>query len=385
MTATRLLFDVPLDAAQGDELGRHVYFLDERIEAFSFVRGRAGEVLGIELSAPADAHDEIRSRLLELAATEAVRGPRMPRRVLWELPGRPARDVLDGLVDAGAAFRSGPGQVAVGGPVLKAMRAFDAVLLGLITRYGAVEYRYPTLLPTPVIERSGYLDAFPRFAMFVARLRADLGVYTRFAERAPRGRELLALTDGAEHCLPPTMCFHTYHQFSGRRLSGPVVVTARGKAFRFESRYEHGLDRLWDFTIRETVFLGERAEVRERQAAFMEDVRKLLGALGLQASCEVAHDPFFADTDPRVVALQIATESKREVRMPVGDGRSVAVASFNYADDRFTRRFSITSPDGTPPKSACAGFGLERLAYAFLCQYGLDERSWPPLLDASRP
>ncbi|MEO3787210.1 hypothetical protein ABGB12_28120 [Actinocorallia sp. B10E7] len=365
-------------------MGKYVYFLDERIETFTLVKGRAGEVLGIELSAPANAHEEIRRKLLRVVSTEIVRQLDVPRRTLWEIPGRPARDVLDELVDSGAAFRSGPGQVAVGGPLLKAMRAFDAVLLGLVAGYGAVEYRYPTLLPMSVIDQCGYLDAFPRFAMFVSRLRADIDVYARFAELTPRGRDLLALTDGAAHCLPPTMCFHTYHQFAGRRLAETAVVTSRGKAFRFESRYEHGLDRLWDFTIRETVFLGDRTAIRDRQAALMEDVRELLGALGLRASCEVANDPFFADADPRVIALQIVAESKREVRMPIGDDRSVAVASFNYADDHFTRRFDITAPEGTHLKSACVGFGLERLAYAFLCQYGLDEQTWPPLIGEFR-
>ena len=33
--------------------------------------------------------------------------------------------------------------------------------------------------------------------------------------------------------------------------------------------------------------------------------------------------------------------------------------------------------------SGCAGFGIERLVYAFLCQYGMDQGSWPPAVAAA--
>ena len=39
--------------------------------------------------------------------------------------------------------------------------------------------------------------------------------------------------------------------------------------------------------------------------------------------------------------------------------------------------YGIHLPDGRHAESACMGFGLERWAYAFLAQKGLDRSRWP--------
>ncbi|HEY5393797.1 MAG TPA: hypothetical protein VIL16_00195, partial [Trebonia sp.] len=293
------------------------------------------------------------------------------------------------LVASGSAFRSAQGQVAIGGPMLTALEFLDARLRDLACSYGAVEYRYPTLLPTSVIESCGYLDSFPHLIMFVSRLRGNAGEYERFgaARRGGAAVEDVALrfARDAGHCLPPTMCFHTYHQYAGRRLAAGsnAVVTSRGKAFRFESRYARGLERLWDFTLRETVFLGSRDFVRSSRRRMMDDVRALLEDLGLAACCTVGNDPFFAQPGRGTkIALQVLAETKYELRMPLDDRRTVAVGSFNYADDFFTNRFDIRYDDGSAARTGCVGFGLERLAYAFLCQHGLDPRAWPAAVGA---
>jgi seryl-tRNA synthetase len=54
------------------------------------------------------------------------------------------------------------------------------------------------------------------------------------------------------------------------------------------------------------------------------------------------------------------------------------VGSFNFHERFFGESFGITSAGGEGPvHTACAGFGLERFAYAFLCQHGLDPSGWP--------
>jgi hypothetical protein len=54
------------------------------------------------------------------------------------------------------------------------------------------------------------------------------------------------------------------------------------------------------------------------------------------------------------------------------------VASFNFHERFFGESFGITLPDGvTTPFSGCAGFGLERFAFALVCQHGVDVEQWP--------
>jgi len=39
---------------------------------------------------------------------------------------------------------------------------------------------------------------------------------------------------------------------------------------------------------------------------------------------------------------------------------------------------NIRLPDGTPAHTGCVAFGLERIAFAYLAQFGFDQTRWPP-------
>jgi seryl-tRNA synthetase len=70
-------------------------------------------------------------------------------------------------------------------------------------------------------------------------------------------------------------------------------------------------------------------------------------------------------------------ELKYELRLNVDQERTIAAASFNFHENYFGEAFRIAHSDQTAIATGCVGFGLERLVYAFLCQYGLDESKWP--------
>jgi hypothetical protein len=144
------------------------------------------------------------------------------------------------------------------------------------------------------------------------------------------------------------------------------------------------LERLWDFTIREVVLIGGRNEVIAARGRFMHTVLALAERLGLAGTAQVANDPFFGapDTPARILSQRLLS-LKYELRLPVAADRDIAVGSFNLHDDVFGTAFDIrhgggSGHDGAPvARSACAGFGLERLAYAFLWQHGTDPAGWP--------
>lgn len=390
---TRIPLLAPLPDALAGELAKRIYFVSDTITGFSLVRS-GGEITAVDVTTRApDTADpgELARKLHVVVANDLLGQRQLEPKVVWRAaaPGR-ARDVFDELLDMGAAAEAGEGQIALGEPVLSLMDHLDGAIRDLVTaEFDAREYRYPTLLPAGALRRTGYVESFPQLLMFVSRLHGDVDSYRGFLDSLEAGGDLSgalhAHGGGFDHCLPPTMCFHTYHQYADRPLPSPsLVVTARGKSFRHESRYRRSLERLWDFTIREIVFLGPPGFVLDSRTRLMERTYALMESLGLGGRCEVAGDPFFLGDGTAARAWsQRLLELKYELRLPLDDEaadsgpRDVSVASFNYHEQLFGSSFGILDAAGAPVFSGCAGFGLERLAYAFLCRHGADPARWP--------
>jgi seryl-tRNA synthetase len=383
----RLAHPIPIDLA--DELSRRVYFVDDRITGFSPVL--AGDlVMGLRVTTdrPVTAA-ELAAKVDLMVVSDLLGRLATPEVVRWRSvrSDPPARPVFDDMLHKGLAIVTGDGQVAVAKPVLDLMDRLDALLAGIArTELSATEYRYPTLISTQALRRSGYVTSFPQHLMYTTRLRADIHNYRDFLAEAGTTadftRTVLAHSDTVDLCLPPTMCYHTFQQFADGRLpTAEMTVTARGKSFRFEGRYHAGLERLWDFTIREIVFLGSKDFAASSQDRMRRLAGDLMDALDLTGHCEVANDPFFGDAQTgTTISAQRLLERKHELRLAVAPDRTIAVGSFNIHDGLFSTSFAIEQPDGSPAYSACVGFGLERMAYAVLCQHGLDRAGWPEVL-----
>lgn len=382
--------DQPIAAGLADELARRIYFVDERILGFELIV-RDTEVRAIRLRTGPDEDVDILATKLRRAVAQEVDAQLPAKNIRRWTSVRGADDnvrpAFNDLVSAGFALPAGEGQVAVAGPVLALMDRLDALIARIaMTNFGATEYRYPTLVPTEALAGSGYLTSFPHHVMFTSRLPADLDGYRAYIEDvehgADPGRSALARCVDGSYCLPPTMCYHTFQQLRATTLATPTLaVTARGKSFRYESRYATGMERLWDFTIRETVLFGSGQHVQAELDRFLETITALFDSLGFAGHCELATDAFFAGPESAASASsQRLLQLKFEVRLTVAPGRTIAVGSFNLHGTHFGTTFEIGLPRGDITHSACTGFGLERLAYAVLCQFGLSENDWPEAL-----
>ncbi|WP_229074960.1 hypothetical protein [Actinoplanes sp. DH11] len=388
---TRIALATPVPEDLAEEVAKRVYFVSDVITGFSLVHSQ-GHITAVDVTTSTAADPghtaELTRKLNQVIATDVAGQRHLPPRVIWRNDGSgTVRDVFDDLVARGVAFETGEGQIAVGEPFLSLMDVLDARLLALVKeQFTAQDVRYPTLIGSDVLRRTGYLGSFPQLVMFVSRLHDDTDAYTGFLDAIGTDGSLSQAwrTHGGDidYCLPPTMCFHTYQQFTERQLPSPsTTVTARGKSFRFESRYRRSLERLWDFTIREVVFLGSRDFVLDARTRLMDSTYTLLDSLGLGGRCEVANDPFFlAGADS--TWSQRLLEAKYELRLPLDDSRDVAVGSFNFHDQHFASAFGIRCAADEPAFTSCAGFGLERLTYAFLCRHGVEPAGWPAALRA---
>ena len=71
-----------------------------------------------------------------------------------------------------------------------------------------------------------------------------------------------------EACLSPAACYHIYHLHQNRSIPAGRTVACRVRQMLPGRRWKTShLRRLWDFTMREIVFMGMRDDVlREREA-----------------------------------------------------------------------------------------------------------------------
>ncbi|MDX1437704.1 MAG: hypothetical protein R3335_12890, partial [Anaerolineales bacterium] len=184
---------------------------------------------------------------------------------------------------------------------------------------------------------------------------------------------------GVEALLSPAVCYHLYFSLADKELpGGSLAATATGSCFRYESYNLKSLERLWDFTMQEVIFVGDKDFVLTNRAAGRERMSEFFGELGLAYRVESANDPFFIGEYSQQTAFQSAFELKYEIRarIPHRDG-TLAIGSYNYHQNFFGRNLNIRLPDGSPAHTGCVAFGLERTAYAFLAQFGLEPEKWP--------
>src|SRR5690606_37922197 len=123
------------------------------------------------------------------------------------------------------------------------------------------------------------------------------------------------------------------------------AFTAVGRCARWESTNMTGLDRLWEFTMREIVFVGAEGWVRDRRERAMAAVGELIAAWELDCAIESATDPFFAPMYATKSFWQSQGDLKYEMRLavePTGDEpRTISAGSFNLHEGFFGETFDI--------------------------------------------
>jgi hypothetical protein len=164
--------------------------------------------------------------------------------------------------------------------------------------------------------------------------------------------------------------------------------------FRYESRNLVGLDRLWEFNVRELVFVGSEAHVADCRKRVLPVIGELAEIFDLECRIETASDPFFATVSAARTFWQRAQEVKNEIMLtiepgPAGARRELACGSINLHGKFFGDRFDIGVADGgvanggagdgtaATAATACVGLGIERWVLAAFSQHGFAPERWP--------
>jgi seryl-tRNA synthetase len=263
------------------------------------------------------------------------------------------------------------------------INSFEDIFLDLASSFDAAPYRFPTLIPASYLERVGYFRAFPHSLSFVTHLREDLDAIDNFSEQAACDDHGLNVPldsfSRIQTLLSPAVCYHLYFALADRPLpGGRLAATAVGNCFRYEAINLTSLERMWNFTMREIIFVGDKDFVLNNRELARQRMANDFEKMQLAYRVESANDPFFIGEFRKQAAFQSAFQLKFEIRARLPFNNStLAVGSYNYHQDFFGRNLNITLPDGSPAHTGCVAFGLERMAFAFLSQFGLDSKGWP--------
>ena len=298
-----------------------------------------------------------------------------------DLPSSFRADPHPLLEEQGEIVLLGRGRYGLGPKLVALIEYFDLRVRQMATTFQAGAHTFPSLIGADVLDRCRYLRNFPSSLNLVSHLREDHAILQEFARSVRWDGEQLACDrnsmSGIECLLSPSVCFHWYMWLRDSKLAEPRVVTALGKCFRYESSNLTGLERLWDFQMREIIFVGPAEFVLANRSSLVDLSVNFLDELGMAYEITTATDPFFVDSYAVQAAYQQGFELKFELLAPLPySGKKLAVGSINYHQDFFGRSFAIDT-DAGPAHTGCIGFGYERLALAFLAQHGINEKNWP--------
>jgi len=292
----------------------------------------------------------------------------------------PVEEVLDALRCSGQLWEVAPGLVGLRGPALHLLQRIEERVAVLARGAAEEEWRVPPALSFDSLARSQYFASFPQWLTVASHLSADPAVLERVAAAEDPGLEVREAVTPPKVALAPAVCYHAYAGLSERTIDAGRRITLQSTCWRHEGERLCPLERGWAFTMREVVCVGAPEDVARFLEQGLTRITGLAGELGLSIRLEEASDPFFAPTARGRALLQRVKGLKREVMVPLGGGRDLAVASLNDHEVHFGEAFHLRLPGGEPASSACVAFGLERLLLAVLVQHGLDAAAWPAAL-----
>jgi seryl-tRNA synthetase len=384
----RLFFESAIHDELVAELEKGAAYAAASLRHFQVTSDRRGADVDCVEGAEDEVTEKVRRYVNAMVATFRSLGePEELARGVRQDDGPIASDALAELERRRWVRPLGRGQIGLAGGAV-ALRRFldDAVRHVARTRFSAQDEDYPALIDPDVLVRCGYFSSFPHSVCLVSHLTEDFDAIEAFRAANTESTSLRVPDPAAlthhDAALRPAVCLPVYRALEGTTLpEGGLCVTTEGKAFRYESRNLEGMHRLWDFSMREIVFVGPARVVEERRAGVVEALSLLMRDWDMAFRLVSASDPFFATVRGTKALWQRSRGLKYEMLVDVGSGAgSIAAGSINMAGAIFGHAFGIRTHDGEIATTACVGFGLERLVLALFSQHGFEPTRWPVAL-----
>jgi seryl-tRNA synthetase len=264
------------------------------------------------------------------------------------------------------------------GPIFE--RVTDAVdaAVGRLADPEAEVMRFGPVMGRSALEATRYIANFPQLAGTVHCFCGRNEDHARLLECLAAGDDWTGRQQDSRIVLTPSSCYPVYGIIAER---GPLpangcIVDSASWCFRHEPSADP--IRMLSFRQREQVCLGTEEQVLAFHDRWLVRARAMFDDFGLQTTYDTANDPFFGRIGQLMAQGQLSQRLKFEFQLPISDpNRLSACGSFNHHGDHFGRAFGLRTVEGVTARTACAGFGLERVALALFRRHGFHLGEWP--------
>lgn len=238
------------------------------------------------------------------------------------------------------------------GEEYKLFDSLDKEFLSFISSYDYETVAIPAMIDEDVLKKCGYFESFPDQLSLVGEIKqSNLGDTAN--GNIPTGDNILF----KRKYLTPSACLHIYPMIENKLIYNKAITTL-ARVYRCEKSGFDELTRLWDFTVREIVFIGSKEYVMDSLQDMKNKAFEMAKKISNEAVIDSANDPFYDTTRNRIkVRIQNKNETKYELRIPI-NGKMVAVCSFNFHNSHFSKPFNFDNEGKV--FSGCVGFGLDR-------------------------
>ena len=235
----------------------------------------------------------------------------------------------------------------------------DGTFKNLLNGIKYKEFAIPALIDGEVLEKCGYFESFPDQITVVGEIAEES------LNDVMNGEEIdTSCVKLRGKYLTPSACLHVYPMLQGRKIEENTVITLKARVYRNEKDNFSKMTRLWDFSVREIVFIGTKEFVQEMLNEMKMKALELAKEISPKAKLVVAHDHFYKSQRNDIKSrIQSRNELKHELIISI-NGEDVSVGSFNFHDTHFSIPFDFD--DDRKIVTGCVGFGLERWVAASL-------------------
>jgi seryl-tRNA synthetase len=261
---------------------------------------------------------------------------------------------------------------------------FEQVIDGLsalISRWREADtevLRFPPVINRTHIEKAGYLHSFPHLLGAVSCLDGSEAEIRAAIDRPAKDGGWTSALKATDLVLTPAACYHVYPLAAarGRVPNGGLGFDVACDCFRHEP--SQNADRLQSFRMREYVCLGSAEQASQFRDRWIKQGQEIADQLDLQHSIAPASDPFFGRAAKLMSDSQIEQALKFELLIAVRSAEQpTACMSFNCHRDHFGTKWNLRDEAGNVIHTACAAFGMDRLALALFATHGTDFKRWP--------
>ncbi|WP_102399039.1 aminoacyl--tRNA ligase-related protein [Haloimpatiens massiliensis] len=376
-----------------DEIYKKIYYMSEGITNYE-IDIKGNDIVGMQLEVSDECDTDLLSSYVnEVIEKDIIGLKNIKCKCAWhddcETVGD-SKNVLEKMIEMDVAKPYAQGTVCIKEPFTELFYFFSELFKSIGKyKFNAESNKYPTLIKSTTLNKVGYFGSFPHLLMFVNRLENTVDNFNSFKEDFKDMNDEDKITEKlgkymcqSDYALTPAACYHVYEDYENTEVDNKCVTTV-GQVYRYENKYEKPFERLWEFNMRELVFLGTKSYVEQSLEKSKQYAINIIEDLELKGVCETANDPFFltANNTNRINAQKMIG-SKYELKLRVNKDDFLAVASFNLHSQFLSYKFNISEKANPNNKiyTGCFAVGIERIFFAFLSQYGVNKENWPEVV-----